>query len=85
MQTPPPPPPAKPFLVGRLANLLHFSAVPDPTFHFKAGEYPAFRSKAVPDPNSAHKMMLQALHGSIESVHGLPWLHFEPLKLLNSN
>ncbi len=75
----------------------HFNAYPDPGFHLNEDPDPdsAFHPNVDPDPDPApHRSdtNLQPLvyrpsrapfWVSILSVPGLPWLYFEPLKLLN--
>jgi hypothetical protein len=76
---------------------LHFNADPDPTFHFNADPDPTFHFNADPDPAlyqsecesattvlyKSYRPSILSLHASIASVHGPPWLRFEPLSLLN--
>ncbi len=75
--------PAILFLPVRVADPYHLNADPDPPFHFNADPDPAphigdlwlliYRPSRTP---------ILSLQTTIVSVHGPPWLHFEPLKLL---
>jgi hypothetical protein len=53
-------------------------ADPDPAFHFNAEPDPAPHEN---DENLRPLVYRQTLQGPIVSVHVLPRLHFEPLKL----
>jgi hypothetical protein len=75
----------------------HLYADPDPAVHFNADPNTTFRFDADPDPAPAScqsdenlrslvyrpsKGFILSLQASVLSVHGPPWLYFEPLKLL---
>ncbi len=78
-----------------VADPHHVDAVPDPCFHFDAHTDPTFHLvadldstyyfDADPDPYQRYSSTtgLQNLHDSIVSVHGPPWLLFEPPQLLD--
>jgi hypothetical protein len=59
--------------------------IPESTFNLNADPDPTFHIKVDPDPAPAPRQNDANLrpHASIVSIHGLPWLHFEPIKLLN--
>ncbi len=70
----------------------HFDADPDPIshFHFDADA----DSDPAPHQSDANlrplvcrhsQALFLGLHAFFVSVHGPPWLHFEPLQLLNFN
>jgi hypothetical protein len=68
-------------------DLHHINADPDPAFHFDADLDLDPDPDPAPHQINAHLQPLQisilSLQTSIESVHGSPLLHFEPLNLLN--
>jgi hypothetical protein len=80
----------------RVADPLHFNVNPDPSFHFTANPDPTFQFNADPDlaPHQSDDNLrplvhrptmgsILSLYASFVSVSNSPWLHFEPLKLLN--
>ncbi len=81
-----------PTAVGRVSDPHHFTADQNLSFHFNAYLNPNVHFNV--DPHPAHYQSEEHLRpliyrpsrasfASIVSVFGPPWLHFEPLKLLN--
>ncbi len=66
----------------------------DPSFHFNTDPDTSFHLNADPDPDlyqgdattgleNFHGYYILSLHASIVSVHGHPWLQFEPPNFLH--